>query len=111
MKNFVVAALVALAAVLSVNFKVEARPDYVKGIKQVYEGKDTVVNAKCKVCHSGEDKKNRNDYGKTFGKSLGATKVKDVEKIVEAVKKAGAEKSTTEGKTWNDILESNHLPE
>ena len=39
------------------------------------------------VCHSGKDKKTRNDYGKAVEDALGAKNVKDEKAIEAALKK------------------------
>lgn len=90
-----------------------ARPNYLsKGFKaeyaKKYEGTD--VKLTCAVCHPGKNKKERNNYGAAFGKALGAKKVTDAKKVVEALTKAGKEKSATDGKTFGDLINDGKLP-
>ncbi|HVJ68903.1 MAG TPA: hypothetical protein VM510_13020 [Caulifigura sp.] len=66
-----------------------ARTQYHKAFKTMYEkSRPKLVEMKCAVCHgaTGTNKKVRNDYGKAFGKALGATNVKDEAKINAALK-------------------------
>ncbi len=90
----------------------EARPDYLnKGFLPMYEKtKAEAEKVKCGVCHYGESKKNRNDYGKAVGEALGAPNIKDEAKIKEALKKAEAGKSATDGKTFGDLINDGKLP-
>ena len=101
-------------AVVAVAFSPEAqaRPEYLnKGFTPTYPAlKAEIETAKCGVCHFGEKKTNRNDYGKAFGEALGEPKVKDEEKIKAALKKAEADKSSVEGKTFGDLIKDGKLP-
>lgn len=64
----------------------EARPEYMNVFKAVY--RDYVYEtSNCAVCHSKNDKKTRNDYGKAVEEALGAKKVTDVKAIEAALKK------------------------
>ena len=102
---------VAVVAALAITAEAQARPDYLnKGFTPAYPAlKAEIETAKCGICH-GSDKKVRNDYGKAFGAALGEPKVTDVEKIKAALKKAEAEKSSTEGKTFGDLIKDGKLP-
>lgn len=64
-----------------------ARPLYNKVYKEVYPTKE--ATSKCAICHVGQDKKNRTDYGKSLEEALGAKNVKDVEAIKAALNKVG----------------------
>jgi hypothetical protein len=90
----------------------EARPDYLnKGFIPTYEKvKAEAEKVKCNVCHYGDSKKNRNDYGKAVGEALGAANIKDVDKVKEALKKAEKGKSSVEGKTFGDLINDGKLP-
>jgi hypothetical protein len=89
----------------------QARPDYLKGFNAEYPAlKDQAESTKCGICHFGEKKSNRNDYGKAMGEALGEKNSKDAEKIKAALKKAEAGKSATEGKTFGDLLKDGKLP-
>jgi hypothetical protein len=102
----------AVAFVLSAFSSVsEARPPYLKEFLGTYEKvKKEGEATKCNVCHYGESKKNKNDYGKAVGAALGGTNIKEAEKVVEALKKAEKEKSSVEGKTFGDLLADGKLP-
>ena len=74
--------------------------------------KDKARKAKCDVCHvpKQKDRKKRNIYGEALAKSLGATKVKDKDKIHKALEKTEKEKSAVEGKTFGDLIKEGKLP-
>ena len=86
---------------------VEARPPY----KKVFEKKyPKVKKVDCAVCHEGEDKKNRNDYGKAVAEALnGATKVSDTKKIEKALETAGKTKDG-DGKPFSEKLKKGERP-
>ena len=90
----------------------QARQDYLnKGFKIAYPALKTEVEAaKCGICHPEEKKTVRNSYGKAVGTALGETKVKDEEKIKEALTKAEAEKSDVAGKTFGELIKDGKLP-
>ena len=102
---------VVAAIVLSSTRSAEARPNYLKEfIKKYPKLEADAKKTKCNVCHVGKKKKMKNDYGTAMGKVLGAKKVKDKEKIAEALGKTEPEKSGTEGKTFGDLLKDGKLP-
>ena len=94
------------------NARVEARPNYKKTFDATYP--DVVKNAEggktnCLVCHEGDDKKKRNNYGEALSKNI--TKMeKDEAKVKEALTKTEKEKSAIEGKTFGDLLKEGKLP-
>lgn len=65
---------------------------------------------KCDICHVGNDKKLRNNFGAEFGKALTKKNETDEAKIKEALTKAGMGKSATEGKTFGDLIKALELP-
>jgi hypothetical protein len=73
--------------------------------------------AKCNVCHAGESKKMKNEYGKAVGKFLTKAKynqIKDDEAaakryILEGFQKAEAEKSAAGG-SYGDAIKAGKLP-
>ena len=77
----------------------------------------TYVEAKCNVCHAGESKKTKNEYGKAIGKFLTKAKyneIKDDEAaakryILEGFQKAEAEKGAG-GANYGDLLKAGKLP-
>jgi len=100
-------------AVVAVAFgpEAQARPKYLEGFKNAYPAlKDATETAKCGVCHFGEKKTNRNDYGKAVGEAAGEKNLMDAEKIKAAIIKAEAGKSSTEGKTFGDLIKGGELP-
>jgi hypothetical protein len=104
----------ALAAfvVASATREAQARPAYNTEFGKTYPKlEEKAKTVKCGVCHVGtEDKKTRNDYGKALDKALGTKNVKEADKIKEALKKIEKEKSSTEGKTFGDLIEAGMLP-
>lgn len=103
---------VALAmSVMSAGQNVDARPGYAKVFKDTYGNlAEKADEAKCGVCHFGSKKTDRNDYGMAMTTALGVKNCKDDEKIKEALKKIEAEKSSTEGKTFGDLIKAGELP-
>lgn len=103
------AVLAALVFVVTAQ-DAQARPKYMGGFKEAYPAlvsqADTV---KCNVCHFGDKKTNRNDYGMAVGKALGEKNVMDAEKIKEGLKKAEAEKNA-DGKTFGELIKDGKLP-
>ncbi len=86
-----------------------ARPNYCKEFIEHYKDVKEAATVKCGICHPGMDKKEKNDYG-TCLSSLLSKNEKDAAKIKEALKKAEAAKSGTEGKTFGDLLKEGKLP-
>ncbi|MBA4031111.1 MAG: hypothetical protein C0478_09525 [Planctomyces sp.] len=98
------------AAVLGGN-SAEARPPYLAAFKESYSNlADKAGEAKCTICHFGESKKNNNDYGTAMKTALGAKNVKEAEAIKASLKKIETEKSSTEGKTFGDLIKAGELP-
>ena len=97
--------------VASMGHEAEARPNYLKEFIGAYpKVKAEAESSKCLVCHYGDSKKNRNDYGAAFGEALGAPNIKDAAKLAEALKKAEGGKSSVEGKTFGDLINDGKLP-
>ena len=97
------------AALVSFAPTADARPNYNKEFWDYYPGLKAHADTKCDACH-GKEKKVRNDYGKAVGEALGGAKVTDVEKIKAAFKMAEEKKSSTEGKTFGDLIKDGKLP-
>lgn len=87
-----------------------ARPNYCTLFINHYTGVSAAKETKCGICHEGQDKKKRNNYGECLTKALGEKGVKDEAKIKEALKKAEEGKSAVEGKTFGDLLKDGKLP-
>jgi ssDNA-binding Zn-finger/Zn-ribbon topoisomerase 1 len=85
---------------------VEARPPYKKAFEKKYP---KVKKVDCNVCHVGEDKKERNEYGKAMGEALGATKVTDAKKIEKALGAAEKHKDA-DGNPYGDKLKKGEKP-
>src|SRR5437868_11534895 len=82
------------------------------------DGKNAAYNdAKCNVCHAGESKKMKNEYGKAVGKFLTKAKYNEVKDdaaagqkyIIEGLQKAEAEKNAG-GTPYGDLLKAGKLP-
>lgn len=75
------------------------------------------AEAKCNVCHAGESKKMKNEYGKTVGKFLTKAKYNEIKEneaeakkyILEGLAKAEAEKAAS-GKSYGELLKAGELP-
>ena len=105
-----VAVAVLVAGVLPMlTGQVFARPNYLKDFNAKYPNVSEAATAKCNVCHFGDSKKNRNDYGKCFGTALPGANCKDSAKVTEALGKAEAGKRK-DGKTFGDLLKEGKLP-
>lgn len=88
----------------------EARPGYLKAFQAKYPALEAASKeAKCNVCHFGEEKKNRNDYGAAMGNHLGGKNIKDTAAVDAALGKTEADKSTG-GKTFGELIKEGKLP-
>jgi hypothetical protein len=75
------------------------------------------VEAKCNVCHAGESKKMKNEYGKAVGKFLTKAKYNEIKEdeaaakkyIAEGLQKAEAEKAAA-GKSYGELIKAGKLP-
>jgi hypothetical protein len=73
--------------------------------------------AKCNVCHAGESKKMKNEYGKAVGKFLTKAKYNEIKEdeaaakkyILDGLQKAEGEKNGG-GKSYGELIKSGHLP-
>jgi hypothetical protein len=78
---------------------------------------EAVETAKCNVCHQGESKKMRNEYGKVVGKYLTKAKYNEIKEneaeakkyILEGLQKAEAEKNGG-GKSFGEMMKAGSLP-
>ena len=79
--------------------------------------KAAYTEAKCNVCHAGESKKMKNEYGKVVGKFLTKAKYNEIKEdeaaakkyIAEGLAKAEAEKAAS-GKSYGEMLKAGELP-
>ena len=112
--RFLVAGVVAAALLVVTGSDALARPKYAMVATATYpdlakkHGTDGKLT--CAVCHPEKDKKIRNNYGAAVGKSLTKKNETAEDKIKEALTKAEAEKSATEGKTFGDLIKAGELP-
>jgi hypothetical protein len=110
--GLVCGAVIAGVACLCTAQTAQARPDYNKAFWAMYEkeiGKEAETT-KCNACHFGQEKKNRNDYGKAVGEAIGEKNSKDGDKIKKGLEKAAKGKSSVEGKTFGDLIKDGKLP-
>lgn len=98
----------AIAFVVTANRPSDARPIYKKCFEIVYKDKLKSNKTTCAVCHSGDDKRKLNHYGKAIAEELGEKNVKDDEKIIAAIK-AVAKKKCKSGE-WGERLERGMAP-
>ena len=112
LKSLFVAGVLAGLLSLSAN-SAHARPKYKGAFEKQYpdvvkaEGKDGKLT--CAVCHEGDDKKKRNNYGEALTKNVGKNEM-DEAKIKEALEKTEKEKSAVKDKTFGDLLKDGKLP-
>lgn len=112
MRGMMVAGCVA-GLVIGFGTRAEARPKYKGAFESQYpdvvknHGKDGKVT--CAVCHEGDDKKKRNNYGEALGKNTGKNEM-DADKIKAALEKTEKEKSAVADKTFGDLLKDGKLP-
>ncbi len=112
MRGVVVAGVLAGLLAVGAN-SAQARPKYKGAFEKQYpevvtkEGKDGKLT--CAVCHEGDDKKKRNNYGEALGKNTGKNEM-DEAKLKEALEKTEKEKSAVKDKTFGDLLKDGKLP-
>jgi hypothetical protein len=77
----------------------------------------TFKEAKCNICHAGESKKMKNEYGKAVGKYLTKAKYNQIKEdetaakkyILEGLQKAEGDKGPG-GKSYGELLKAGKLP-
>ena len=112
--RFLVAGTVAAAMFVMTGSEALARPKYLNVANGLYpdlakkHGTDGKLT--CALCHPEKDKKIRNNYGAAVGGKLEKKNETDEAKIKDALTKAEAEKSATEGKTFGDLIKEGELP-
>ena len=121
MKKFVVTLLVGAFALTACLGSLQARPKYPPLFMEYYKDNAGVSaaakEAKCNVCHAGESKKVKNEYGKAVGKYLTKAKYNQIKEdeaaakkyILEGLQKAEGEKGSA-GKSYGDLLKAGKLP-
>jgi len=120
MKKVCVCVVVCLLAAAWSMQSASALPPFNKEWMDKYnEGKKNAAftEAKCNICHAGESKKMKNEYGKAVGKYLTKAKYKAIQEdeskakqyILEGLQKAEGEKGSA-GKSYGDLLKAGKLP-
>ena len=122
MKN-VCCGLFACVVALAATSSAYATPVFKKAFDEQYGKNETIKkaseDAKCNVCHFGNSKKNKNDYGKALSELLKKDNYKEdrvkaepeavKKELEEAFKKVEAAKSKG-GDTFGDRLKAGKLP-
>ena len=104
-----VMAAVAGLMLVSTPQQADAQKQYMEAFAEQYPDlAEEVEELKCGVCH-GRSKRMRSDYAMALEEALGEKKVKDVEKIMEALE-AIEEVEYEDGMSYGDLLESGELP-
>ncbi|HUQ69065.1 MAG TPA: hypothetical protein VM165_06055 [Planctomycetaceae bacterium] len=83
MRRLLIAAVIGLCS-----GSADARPAYLAVYKETFRDHLSVA-AKCQICHSGDRKSIRNDYGKRFEAKLSGKNVKDAEEIRRILRELG----------------------
>jgi hypothetical protein len=122
---FALAILAAAVVMTSVTVEeAQARPPYNKEFQAKYLKKDSkdpaemalaaaIEKVKCNVCHKGNSKKMRNDYGMALSKLLTKDDVKNVDKIKTSLDKVAEEHSDPnddKSPTFGQLLKEGKLP-
>lgn len=106
--------LVSLLAVLIVAASERpspARPNYKKCADIVFRElfpKLDLSRTNCNLCHSGDDKKKLNHFGRAVAEELGEKNVKDEKKIIAAIK--AVLKRKCKSGVWGERLEKGQMP-
>ena len=85
-----------------------ARPLYKKVFDSEYKTVLTTNKTTCTVCHSSDDKRKLNHYGKAIAEELGEKNVREFDKIVEALR-AVAKQRCKSGE-WQERLDRGLIP-
>lgn len=88
----------------------DARPPYCKAFIDHYTNVTAAAQTKCGICHAGDDKKVRNNYGMAMEAALPGKNCKDDAAIKAALVKIEGEMSAVAGKTFGDLLKAGQLP-
>jgi len=102
-----------------------SRPQYAKEFTEHYHAKadsdkaeekalfEAVDKAKCSVCHEGQNRKNRNAYGKELAKLFSPPNEKNVEKIDAAFEKVSEmhiDPNDSKSPTYGELIKHGKLP-
>jgi hypothetical protein len=120
MKKVCVCGVMMLVAVVWSLQPASALPPFNKEWVAKYnpgESNAVFTEAKCNVCHAGESKKMKNEYGKAVGKYLTKAKYNEVKEdetaakkyIQEGLQKVEGDKAAG-GKSYGELLKAGKLP-
>lgn len=90
-----------------------SRPSYSKTFAATYKeeySKSGEQQQKCQICHEGENKKDKNNYGDAVQQALPMKNVKDEEALVAALRKVEPLPSAIPGKTFGDLIKEGRSP-
>lgn len=104
------AAVLLAACWLTTCGSADARPPYCKAFIDHYTNVTAAAQTKCGICHDGNDKKVRNNYGMAMEAALPGKNCKDDAAIKAALVKIEGEMSAVAGKTFGDLLKAGQLP-
>jgi hypothetical protein len=129
MRKFSLTVLTATAAfMLLANLgprTASSRPQYAKEFAEHFHAKadsdkaeekalaEAVDKAKCLVCHEGQNRKNRNAYGKELAKLFSPPNEKNVEKIDAAFEKVSEihiDPNDSKSPTYGELIKHGKLP-
>jgi hypothetical protein len=101
----------AVLGIYTTSPEADARPKYNAAFPEIYPKlKEAHSKVKCGMCHEGETKKVRNEYGKAIGKGMSKPNESDADTIKAAFKKAEAAKPEGGEKTFGEMIEAGDLP-
>ena len=106
----VFAAVLLTSCWLAAGRSADARPPYFKAFIDHYTNVTAAAQTKCGICHAGDDKKVRNNYGMAMEAALPGKNCKDEAAIKAALVKIEGEMSAVAGKTFGDLLKAGQLP-
>ena len=111
MRNLVIGVLAAGACVAMLPQVASARPPYQQAFYTAYNVKpeSKLAQAKCQLCHMGDNKAVRNPYGAALHKALGKEKATN-EEVVAAAKKIENEVSPDKKTKYIELIKADKLP-
>jgi len=111
MKRIIAGTLVLGVCAVLIPGVASARPAYRMAFLKNYDIKadSAIAKAQCGLCHVGQDKKNRNAYGKDLAKALGK-EMASPEEAVAAFKKVEGMKSPDKAHTYLELIKMDKLP-
>lgn len=104
MKKVVMGLVCGAVLALQVNQAYAVKPFLDEFLKK-YPDVKAAADVKCNVCHKGENKKMRNEYGMALGELLKKGDAKDTAKIIKSMDDVAAA-----NKKFGDNLKAGKLP-